>query len=323
MSPQLCRYWESIPCMNNMTADTPPAFLQNVDETEGRRPRIALMGEFSAGKSTLANLMIGSEPLQVQIVATQMPPVWVSFGTGEAVVVGTDGEETPYDMTGNGTVDPEKTAYIRVFAEEDILRLVDIVDMPGISDPNMSSEVWERVLPLADGVIWCSASTQAWRQSEAAVWETVPQQVRSKSILLLTRADMLASSRDKSRVFKRVLSETEGLFAQRQMISLLEARDAGECAEKWAGSGAEDFVNAFLDIVAELRLVLNSGDAGLSLPETRGREEVTVAGHETSSSQDSSEYISQRRPTAKRLNPVDETVGHVVEDDQDFMPKFS
>ncbi|QJF53203.1 hypothetical protein G3256_11470 [Roseobacter ponti] len=306
-----------------MKAEMPPAFLQNVDRSNGRRPRIALMGEFSAGKSTLANLMIGSEPLHVQIVATQMPPVWVSFGTGQAMVVDTDGKETPYAMTGTGPVDPEKTAYIRVFAEEDILRLVDIIDMPGISDPNMSSEVWERVLPLADGVVWCSASTQAWRQSEAAVWESVPEQVRSKSILLLTRADMLASSRDKSRVFRRVLSETEDLFAQRQMISLLEARDAGECADKWAESGAEDFVNAFLDIVAELRRDLESGDAGLSMPEARRCEEVPVAGRKPTPSQLSSGHISPRRPTMNPADRVDDTVRDAADDHPDFMPKFS
>ena len=42
-----------------------------------RRPRIALMGEFSAGKSTLANLMVGSDPVPMQVVATQLPPVWI------------------------------------------------------------------------------------------------------------------------------------------------------------------------------------------------------------------------------------------------------
>jgi len=33
----------------------------------GRRPRIALMGEFSAGKSTLSNLLLGARPLPEKV----------------------------------------------------------------------------------------------------------------------------------------------------------------------------------------------------------------------------------------------------------------
>ena len=45
------------------------------------RPCVALMGEFSAGKSTLSNLLIGTEALPVNVTATQLPPVWLSRGT--------------------------------------------------------------------------------------------------------------------------------------------------------------------------------------------------------------------------------------------------
>ena len=54
--------------------------------------------------------------------------------------------------------------------DTEILNLCDIVDMPGISDPNMDADVWRNMLHLADSIIWCTPATQAWRQSEAAVW---------------------------------------------------------------------------------------------------------------------------------------------------------
>ena len=44
-----------------------------------KRPRVALMGEFSAGKSTLSNLLIGRAALPVNVTATQLPPVWMSL----------------------------------------------------------------------------------------------------------------------------------------------------------------------------------------------------------------------------------------------------
>ena len=40
-----------------------------------RKPVIALMGEFSAGKSTLLNLLVGRNILPTQVTATRMPPV--------------------------------------------------------------------------------------------------------------------------------------------------------------------------------------------------------------------------------------------------------
>ena len=43
-----------------------------------KRPLVALMGEFSAGKSTLSNLLIGKQALPVNVTATQLPPVWMS-----------------------------------------------------------------------------------------------------------------------------------------------------------------------------------------------------------------------------------------------------
>ena len=62
---------------------------------ESSKPVIAIMGEFSVGKSTLSNLLIGSNPLPVKVTATQLPPIWLSYG-----------EQDPFreDLDGVGNV---------------------------------------------------------------------------------------------------------------------------------------------------------------------------------------------------------------------------
>ncbi len=244
--------------MNDMTHNTVTA---SSSSATPRKPRIALMGEFSAGKSTLANLMIGAEPLPMQVIATQLPPVWITYGTDDPVRVDLEGNETPCDIAHLADCPIETTAYIRIQCEEDILQLCDLIDMPGISDPNMSSDVWARVLPQCDGVIWCTHATQAWRQSEAAVWDSLDEKLHRSSILLLTRSDMLLSERDKSRVLHRVKQETEDLFAATLMISLLQAREAENDPELWASCGAEPFVVEFLNVVHALSQELGSEPA--------------------------------------------------------------
>jgi len=218
----------------------------------GRKPRIALMGEFSAGKSTLSNLLMGQSPLPEKVTATRLSPVWISHGTRAPYRVDIDGTTEPILIENLESIPVEETRSIRLFLEADILEVCDLIDFPGISDPNMSSAVWERMLPEVDAVIWCTHATQAWRQSEAAVWDDMPQAVRENSVLLITRFDKLTNDKDRSRVVKRVSRETQGQFGGTFPVSLLQAIQAGEDYDRWEASGAGPFTAHLIDVIEKL-----------------------------------------------------------------------
>lgn len=218
----------------------------------GRKPRIALMGEFSAGKSTLSNLLMGVRPLPEKVTATRLSPVWITYGNEAPYRVDVQGIAEPIEISQLEQVPVEDTRFVHLSIEADILEVCDLIDFPGISDPNMSSDVWERMLPEVDAVIWCTHANQAWRQSEAAVWETMPQSVRDNSILLITRFDKLTTERDRLRVFKRVKRETEGMFGGLFPISLLQAIKAGEDYDLWDASGAGPFTEHLIDMIERL-----------------------------------------------------------------------
>ncbi|KJZ19161.1 dynamin family protein [Loktanella sp. S4079] len=217
-----------------------------------RKPRIALMGEFSAGKSTLSNLLMGSRPLPEKVTATRLSPVWMSHGTHAPFSVDVEGNTQEVSLDHLEDIPVEETMCIRLFLECDILDVCDLIDFPGISDPNMSSEVWERMLPEVDAVIWLTHATQAWRQSEAAVWDAMPDAVRENSTLLITRFDKLTTEKDRLRVFKRVKRETQGQFAATFPISLLQALEAGEDYDLWDASGAGPFVEHLIEAIDKL-----------------------------------------------------------------------
>ena len=232
-----------------MSQENAPLVLEQPQDE--KRPRVALMGEFSAGKSTLSNLLIGKQALPVNVTATQLPPVWMSYGNQPSIKVGLDGQEEEVDDGFTG-VTVHDTRCVRVFLESTFLKNCDLIDMPGISDPNMAAEVWQRVIGEADIVVWCSHATQAWRQSEAAVWGTMPPELYEKSLLLLTRMDRILSDRDRARVVKRVQSETRGLFREVLPVSLIQALEAQGDAEAWVASGADHLVKSLMTLTDEV-----------------------------------------------------------------------
>ncbi len=210
-------------------------------EPVNRKPRIAIMGEFSAGKSTLSNLLLGASPLPVMVTATQLPPVWMAFGDQAPFREDLEGNIHPVDLENLQAIPLNETGVVRIFLKAELLENCDLIDMPGISDPNMSPDIWERVIHNADSVLWCTHATQAWRQSEAAVWKSLPEELRRQSFLLITRFDKLLTERDQQKVLKRVGRETSELFADTFPISLTQALAAEDNQELWDKCGAGRF----------------------------------------------------------------------------------
>ncbi|UWQ56075.1 dynamin family protein [Leisingera caerulea] len=232
--------------MNQQTAIPAPLA---ADAAPARKPRLALMGEFSAGKSTLTNLLAGRAPLPTRVTATRLPPVWLSHGPEGASLTGTDGSETPVPLEDIAEAPLESTALIRLTLPAEALELCDLIDMPGISDPNMPASVWQALLPEIDSVIWCTHATQAWRQSEAAAWEEISSRLSGPSTLLITHFDKLRNPRDQDRVLRRVQKETGDAFNAIFPLSLSQALTAGEDMEAWKTSGADRFIEYLVDLL--------------------------------------------------------------------------
>lgn len=217
--------------------------------TSPRKPRIALMGEFSAGKSSLTNLLLGGRPLPVQVTATRLPPVWISHGEEFVELVDHQGQTQELPLAELRNVSVKDAQLIRVQLPVETLELCDLIDMPGISDPNMPGDVWEKILPEVDSLLWCTPAQQAWRQSEAAFWSMLRPQLKAPATLVLTHFDKLLTERDQARVLHRLDQETAGEFAGIFPLSMPLALDAGEDLEAWQNSGADRFVEHLVNIL--------------------------------------------------------------------------
>ncbi|WP_170444696.1 dynamin family protein [Ruegeria arenilitoris] len=227
---------------------------ERIEQWSRRKPVFALMGEFSAGKSTLMNFLLRKQALPTQVTATQLPPVWFSWGNKPAYVQRHDGTTSPIGLDELDKVGVNDAQFIRIYLEADILEAVDLIDTPGISDPKIQADVWRRAVGQANGVLWCTHSTQAWRETERATWVSLPERLQHNSLLLVTRADAL-DLKDRQKVLRRINREAGHLFNRTILFSARDAiiaRDKTGDAELWSRSGGGKMIDSFLEITEQI-----------------------------------------------------------------------
>lgn len=189
------------------------------------KPVYALMGEYSAGKSTLLNLLLDQQALPTKVTATNLPPVWLTFSeTGFCQGLRFDGQLEEVDLENTSEDIRDHYVVLRMGVHAERLREADIIDTPGISDPKLDKGALNFLGDHMDFTLWLSAANQAWRQTEKMAWTGFPDHLRRDSVLLLTRADKLRSEKDLAKVVKRCGSETKDLF--RDIVTLMTTKAA-------------------------------------------------------------------------------------------------
>ncbi len=208
------------------------------------KPVVALMGEYSAGKSTLLNFLVAQNVAPTQVTATNLPPIWLTRSKKPSCKgLRGDGKLVDVDLTKDTSHLRDEFLVLRIGVNAPQLDAHDIIDTPGISDPNLAKGALRFLAKYLDFVIWCSAINQAWRQTEKAAWLKLSKAVRDESILVLTRADKLRPD-DVDKVVRRVRQETTDLFADvlplqtPKAIAVAQKDRVADAEGAWAQSGA-------------------------------------------------------------------------------------
>ncbi|MEM8978690.1 MAG: dynamin family protein [Pseudomonadota bacterium] len=226
---------------------------------QGDKPVAALMGEFSAGKSTLLNFILGEDVAQINVKATHMPPIWITYAqTPFSIGLRHDGTEEEIDLS-RGDINFRKTYLaIRVGRSLPALLKCDIIDAPGISDPNLPKDALRFLSRYMDFAIWCTAANQAWRQTERAAFKKLAKSTRDNSILVVTRVDKLRKDTDRAKVMKRITRDAGKLFSQ--IVALQTPKAAALSADDrtndpdgaWVTTGGYDFETAFCEAISAI-----------------------------------------------------------------------
>jgi hypothetical protein len=222
--------------------------------------RVAILGEINAGKSSLANLLAGVDRslLPTAIISNTLiptllyyadePEIWIEHFSGRR------------ERLGGGSSLPEGPIFrIDVGLPSRRLRRMQILDLPGFICPITGNVVVDTAAHNVDAAIWCTMSTQAWKESERAAWEQLSPRISSRGLLVATHCDLLHSPEDRQKLRMRLEDHVGDLFRNVILLSTVQALEVMEGNPKrppgatWTSCGAGALESALGALLLDLR----------------------------------------------------------------------
>lgn len=217
----------------------------------GPLPCLALCGEFSAGKSSLVNLLLACDMLPTSVLSSTRRPTYLRHAPELRIeAISDSGEREAVSPESISMLAREDVSHFDVGMPSELLRHIELLDTPGFADPFHDHQ---RTLDAVEGTdicVWCTLATQAWRESERQTWLSLPPRLRTNSILVVTHIDALAHGGEQQRVRARLVREAGDLFSDIVLISVPDAMRAaqadGGIADPglWRDSGGSALVAA-------------------------------------------------------------------------------
>jgi hypothetical protein len=233
--------------------------LRRIEVRLERPLRIAVIGEFNSGKSTLTNLLVRIESLPTAVISNTCIPTLL-YHAPEPAVFAVYQDRRRERLRAWSRTPSHDIFRLEVGLPSERLRAVQILDLPGLADARFDGSIEDLGTHAADIALWCTVSTQAWKESERVAWEEVPARLRSRGLLVATHCDLLRGDADLDKLLHRLRDEAGSSFRDIMPISTVEALavaredHAGAAGATWKASGADAFEIALDDLLQSVRM---------------------------------------------------------------------
>jgi hypothetical protein len=218
--------------------------LQRMERRLDRPLRLAIYGEVNAGKSSLANLLGRIESLPTAAISNTRIPTLLYHADEPEIWAVPDASGRRVRLRTDRKTLPQSVFRLDVGLPSPGLRAAQILDLPGLTGPIADPTRVDLAAHAVDAVLWCTVSTQAWKESERVAWSEMPARLRACGLLVATHADLLANAHDREKLLTRLRSECGSMFRDIIMVSTVNALalmrndELVPRAAAWEASGA-------------------------------------------------------------------------------------
>jgi len=229
--------------------------LRRMEQRLDRPLRLAVCGEVNAGKSSLANLLGRIESLPTAAISNTRIPTLLYYAPEPEIWALHHAGGGRVRLRADRKMLPRSLFRLEVGLPSPGLRVAQVLDLPGLAGPGQV----DLALHAVDATLWCTVSTQAWKESERLAWTEMPPRLRACGLLVATHADLLANARDREKLMTRLRGECGALFREIVMVSTLDAlafvREGEPALERpaWRASGADTLDTALSALLMSVR----------------------------------------------------------------------
>lgn len=221
-----------------------------------RPPRIALIGEFRTGKSSLAHALLGEKAFPKRLSEKTQFPILIHYAPKVTFEVErSNGDREP--LLNLDHLDPARVRFLRFGLPNERLKTFEIIDTPGFATGKRDADA--RALDACQRshiAIWCTAAMQAWKRTELRVWQSLPKRLQQNGVLAVTFLDAINSERDVSRLRARLRREVAPQFRDFVMVSATgamqsnpELNKGASCQALWQSSGGSRFAQVIASAI--------------------------------------------------------------------------
>lgn len=214
--------------------------------------KVAIVGQFSSGKSSFLNAFFKKDLLPVGVVPVTAKPTYIKYAPNYMLkVTHLDGYEEILDINKLSFFVDQRNKLkdiknITIYCPNEILKHINFIDTPGLNSRSAAdTKETLRILNDAFSVMWISLIDNAARASERDEILLVNERLRKNSIFLLSQKDRLSKEE-----IDRVLMHSKNTVGD--LFSKIIPFSSKMRLENKKDSGFEEII-AFLEEISEKR----------------------------------------------------------------------
>lgn len=249
---------------------TQEKILQNLElETRSKEQishlKIAIVGQFSSGKSSFINALLGGEILPSGVTPVTAKVCEISYGENLGSAISQNSpqdtnhlqnlsQNPPKNSSQNllqnllievhykdssiklkplaylhqiDSIENATISHFKLQAPIELLKNITFLDTPGFNSQNqIDTDTTNAILREVDGIIWLSLIDNVGKQSEKDILQEHLKQYSAKSLCILNQKDRLKDSQEISTSLAYANSAFSGFFAEIIPISAKQALDS-------------------------------------------------------------------------------------------------